>query len=111
MYTDASGRTGFSSVLDVPLEARRVHGSFWSSEEMQQIICIKELQAVKLGLIEHTTTLQGHTVLLYQDNMAVVGCLETWQLRLRICWWSFAQCSRCWTSFKSVFRSSTSTAS
>jgi hypothetical protein len=76
MYTDASGRTGFGSVLDVPLEARRVHGSFWSSEEMQQIICVKELKAVKLGLIEHATALQGHTVLLYQDNMAVVGCLR-----------------------------------
>jgi len=34
MYTDASGRTGFGSVLDVPLEARRVQESFWSSEEM-----------------------------------------------------------------------------
>jgi len=76
MYTDASGRTGFGSVLDVPLEARRVHGSFWSSEEMQQIICVKEVKAVKLGLIEHATALQGHTVLLYQDNMAVVGCLR-----------------------------------
>jgi len=76
MYTDASGRTGFGSVLDVPLEARRVHGSFWSSEEMQQIICVKELKAVKLDLIEHATALQGHTVLLYQDNIAVVGCLR-----------------------------------
>jgi len=77
MYTDASGRTGFRSVLDVPLEARRVHGSFLSTEEMQQIICVKERKAVKLGLIKHATALQGHTVLLYQDNMAVIGCLRT----------------------------------
>jgi len=67
MCTDAPGRTGFGSVLNVPLEARRVHRSFWSSEEMQQIISVKELKAVKLGLIEHAIALQGHTVLLYQD--------------------------------------------
>jgi len=53
MYTDASGRTGFGSVLDVPLEARRVHGSFWSTEEIQQIICVKELKVIKLGLVKH----------------------------------------------------------
>jgi len=59
MYTDASGRTGFSSVVDVPLKtwARRVYGSFWSSEEMEQIICVKEIKAVKLVLIEHATAL------------------------------------------------------
>ena len=76
MYTDASGRTGFGSVLDVPNEARRTHGSFWTSDELQDIICVKELKAVKLGLLEHAPALQGHTVLLYQDNMAVVGCLK-----------------------------------
>ena len=76
MYTDASGHTGFGSVLDIPLEARRVHRSFWLSEEMQQIICVKKLKAVKIGLIEHATVLQRHTVLLYQDNMAVMVCLR-----------------------------------
>ena len=63
-------------MLDVPNEARRVHGSFWTSEEMEEIICVKELKVVKLGLLEHAPALQGHTVLLYQDNMAVVGCLK-----------------------------------
>jgi len=43
---------------------------------MQQIICVKKLKAVKIGLIEHATVLQRHTVLLYQDNMAVMVCLR-----------------------------------
>jgi len=76
MYTDESGRMGFGSILDVPNEARRTHGSFWTSDELEEIICVKKLKAVKLGLLEHAQALQGHTILLYQDNMAVVGCLK-----------------------------------
>jgi len=43
---------------------------------MKKIICVKEIKTVNLDLIEHATVLQGHTVLLYQDNMTVVGCLR-----------------------------------
>ena len=76
MYTDASGRMGFGSVLDVPNEAKRTHDSFWASDELEEIICVKELKAVKLGLLEHAQALQDHTIILYQDNMAVVGCIK-----------------------------------
>lgn len=30
--TDASGKTGVGSVLDIPRQARRIHGSFWSEQ-------------------------------------------------------------------------------
>ena len=76
MWTDASGSTGFGSVLEVPSQARRTHGSFWRKEDIPLPICVKELKAVKLGLIEHADALRGRTVRLFQDNQAVVGAMR-----------------------------------
>jgi hypothetical protein len=76
MYTDASGRTGFGSVLALHKEAYRVHGTFWQPQDLLDIICVKEMKAVKFGLLEHKDALQGQVVLLHQDNQAVVGALR-----------------------------------
>ena len=76
MWTDASGSTGFGSVLEVPAQARRTHGSFWRKEDIPLPICVKELKAVKFGLLEHADVLQGRTVRLFQDNQAVVGAMR-----------------------------------
>lgn len=76
MWTDASGRTGFGSVLEVPHQARRTHGAFWRAEDIPIPICVKELKAVKFGLIEHADVLAGKTVRLFQDNQAVVGAMR-----------------------------------
>ena len=76
MYTDASGKTGFGSVLDIPSQARRVHGSFWNEKDIPIPICVKELKALKFGLVEHSQALAGRTVRLFQDNQAVVGAMK-----------------------------------
>ena len=76
MWTDASGRTGFGSVLEVPHQARRTHGAFWRSEDIPIPICVKELKAVKFGLLEHADLLANKTVRLFQDNQAVVGAMR-----------------------------------
>jgi hypothetical protein len=77
MYTDASGTTGFGSVLEIPKQALRVHGSFWKAEEIPIPICVKELKALKLGLLEHSDALTGLTVKLFQDNTAVIGAMKS----------------------------------
>ena len=77
MWTDASGSTGFGSVLEVPAQACRTHGSFWRQEDIPLPICVKELKAVKFGLIEHADDLRNRTVRLFQDNQAVVGAMRT----------------------------------
>ena len=76
MWTDASGSTGFGSVIEVPHQARRTHGGFWRAEDIPIPICVKELKAVKLGLLEHADLLAGRTVRLFQDNQAVVGAMR-----------------------------------
>lgn len=77
MWTDASGNTGFGSVLQIPSQARRTHGSFWRKEDIPLPICVKELKAVKFGLIEHSDVLRGQTVRLFQDNQAVIGAMKS----------------------------------
>jgi hypothetical protein len=76
MWTDAIGSTGFRSVLDVPAQARRTHGSFCRKEDIPLPICVKELKAVKFSQMEHVDVLQGRTVRLFQDNQAVVGAMR-----------------------------------
>jgi hypothetical protein len=76
MWTDASCCTGFCNVLEVPAQSRRTHGSFWRKEDIPLPICVKEIKAVKFGLIEHADVLQGRTVRLFQDNQAVVGAMR-----------------------------------
>ena len=57
LSTDASGTTGFGSVLEVPLQARREAGGYWIDFEMQDMIALKELKAAKIGLEENVELL------------------------------------------------------
>ena len=54
-----------------------MHGSFWKAEEIPIPICVKELKALKLGLLEHSDALTGLTVKLFQDNTAVIGAMKS----------------------------------
>ena len=81
LSTDASGTTGFGSVLEVPLQARREAGGYWMDFEMQDMIALKELKAAKIGLEENVELLAGQRIRLYQDNTVVVACLKKFSSR------------------------------
>jgi hypothetical protein len=105
IYTDASGTIGFGSVLEAPRAARSAHGylfqrpnlpgsfatdaagggrqgvkfsgGFWSPEErLLYHITLKELIAVRRGLLMHADDLRGRVVRLWEDNMAVVHIIQ-----------------------------------
>ena len=105
IYTDASGTIGFGSVIEAPREARTAHGylfqrpnlpgsfaadaagggrqgakfsgGFWTPEErLLYHITLKELIAVRRGLLTHANDLQGRVVRLWEDNMAVVHIIQ-----------------------------------
>ena len=76
LYTDASGTTGWGSVLEPPHEATRSSAGWWASQEVLEMIALKELKAVRHGLHQNLDAIRGRTVKLYQDNMAVVGALR-----------------------------------
>ncbi len=76
LYTDTSGTTGWGSVLEPPLEATRSSTGWWSSQEVLEMIALKELKACRHGLHQNVETLRGRTVKLYQDNQAVCGALR-----------------------------------
>jgi hypothetical protein len=76
LYTDASGTTGWGSVLEPPHEATRSSAGWWTSQEVLEMIVLKELKAVRHGLHQNLDDIRGRTVNLYQDNMAVVGALR-----------------------------------
>ena len=101
IYTDASGSIGFGSVVEAPPAARSRHGylfqrpnlpgnfatdaagggrqgarfsgGYWTDEErLLYHITLKELIAVRLGLLAHHEILRGCVVRLWEDNAAVV---------------------------------------
>ena len=76
LYTDASGTTGWGSVLQPPHEATRSSAGWWASQEVLEMIALKELKACRHGLHQNVEALRGRTVKLYQDNMTVVGDLR-----------------------------------
>ena len=76
LYPDASGTTGWGSVLEPPHEATRSSAGWWASQEVLEMIALKELKAVRHGLHQNLDAIRGRTVKLYQDNMAVVGALR-----------------------------------
>ena len=76
LYTDASGTTGWGSVLEPPHEATRSSAGWWASQELLEMIALKELKACRYGLLQNVEALRHRTVKLYQDNMAVVGALR-----------------------------------
>jgi hypothetical protein len=75
LYTDASGTTGWGSVLEPPLEVTRSSSGWWSSQEVLEMIALKELKACRHGLHRNVEALRGRTVKFYQDNQTVCGVL------------------------------------
>jgi hypothetical protein len=73
LYTDASGRTGWGSVLEPSHDVRISSARWWSSQEVLEIIASKELKACRHDLHQNVDALRGKTVKLYQDNQAAVG--------------------------------------
>jgi hypothetical protein len=77
MYAPPAGADGFTQLFHICHgPAVWTHGSFWRKEDIPLPIFVKELKAVKFGLLEHVDVLQGSTVRLFQDNQAVVGAMR-----------------------------------
>jgi hypothetical protein len=76
LYTDASGTTDWGSVLEPPLEATRSSAAWWASQEVLEMIAVKELKTCRHDLHQNVEALRGRTVKLYQDNQAVCGALR-----------------------------------
>jgi hypothetical protein len=77
IYTDASSTLGYGAVLQAPLEARKSFGGFWELDErVQRHITLKELVAVRKGVVNFADDLRGHIVRLWEDNQAVVHIIH-----------------------------------
>ncbi len=68
LYTDTSGITGWDSVLETPHETTRSSAEWWASQEVLEMIVLKELKACSHGLHQNVETHRDRTVNLYQDN-------------------------------------------
>ena len=64
------------SVLQLPHEDSRSSGGWWFSDEVLEMIVLKELKTCRHGLYQNVEALRGRTVKFYQDNLAVVGTLR-----------------------------------
>ena len=71
LYTDASGTTGWGSVLEPSHEATRSSAGWWVSQEVLEMISLKELKPVRHGLHQNLDAIRDRTVKLYQDNLAI----------------------------------------
>lgn len=77
IWTDASSELGYGSILQVPQAAQKAFGAWWSlPEKLQWHITMKELVAVRRGILRFANDLRGHTVCLYEDNQAVVAIIK-----------------------------------
>ena len=77
IFTDASSTLGYGAVLQAPHEARKAFGGFWDLDERQQWhITLKELVAVRKGIVNFAEDLRGHVVRLWEDNQAVVHIIR-----------------------------------
>jgi hypothetical protein len=72
LYTDVSGTTGWGSVLELPLETTRSSAGWWVSQEVLEMIDLKELKVCHHDFHQNVETLLGRTVKLYQDNRPFV---------------------------------------
>jgi hypothetical protein len=59
------GTTGWGSVLQSPHEATRSSAGWWSSQEVLEMIALKELKTCRHGLHQNVEALRGRTVKLY----------------------------------------------
>ena len=77
IFTDASSTLGYGAVLQAPHEARKAFGGFWDLDERHQWhITLKELVAVRKGIVNFAEDLRGHVVRLWEDNQAVVHIIR-----------------------------------
>ncbi len=76
LYTDTSCITGWVSVLEPPNEATRLSVGRWASQEVLEMIALKELNVCHHSLHQNVETLRGLTVKFYQDNQSVSGALR-----------------------------------
>ena len=69
LYTDTSDTTGWGSVLQSPHETTRSSAGWWTSQEVLEMIALKELKACRHSLHQNVEALHGRIVKLYQDNI------------------------------------------
>jgi hypothetical protein len=62
--------------LEPPHEATRSSARWWSSQEVLEMIALKELKAARHSLHQNVEALRGRTIKLYQDNQGVCGALR-----------------------------------
>ena len=72
LHTGASDTTSWGSVFQPTHEATRSSAGWWVSQEVMEIITLKELKVCRHGLNQNVETLCGRTVKIYQDNLTVV---------------------------------------
>jgi hypothetical protein len=103
LYTDASGTTGWGSVLEPPHEATRSSAAWWVSKKVLEMITLKELKVARHGLHQNLDDIRGeikelvpwfleHKILLevvYIRNKAILADapsrqrgLDMWSLHL-----------------------------
>ncbi len=75
LYNDASGTTGWVSVSEPPHEATRSSTGWWASQEVLEMIALKELKACRHGLHQNVEALRGQA-LPGQPGQAVCGVLR-----------------------------------
>ena len=62
LYTDTSGTTGWNSVLQPFHETTRSSAGWWASQEVLEMIALKELKTCRHGLHQNVEALRGRTV-------------------------------------------------
>jgi hypothetical protein len=62
-------------VLEPPHEATRSSAGWWASQELLEMISLKEVKTCRHGLHQNVEALRGRMVKLYQDNQTVCGTL------------------------------------
>ena len=76
MHCDSSS-FGWGAVLNEKFEAR----GYWFGDDIANHITWKELKAVRLAVLSFLPLVENHTLLLHEDNMAVVAALTHWTSR------------------------------
>ena len=74
IYTDTSSELGYGAVSSASRTGRRNFGGWWQDEERESHwhITMKELVAVRKGILPFADDLCGRSVRLWEDNQAVV---------------------------------------
>ena len=76
IYTNASSTLGYGAVSSAPQTGRKAFGGWWQGSELDWHITMKELVAVRKGILAFADDLRGRSVRLWEDNMAVVFIIK-----------------------------------